>query len=161
VIKPEISHPLCSSQSRLLFKYTHASYKYREYIRQLFLVASLCKFQLTITANMDSLSSKFTTSRNLTYNYIHIPPSQNGNYLLFLHGFPSSSHDWRLQISYFSMKSYGIVAPDCLGYGGTSKPLDTQAYKGKAMSDDIAEILKHEEIEKVIGIGHDWYAFSI
>ena len=108
---------------------------------------------------MDSLPSKFTTSRKLTYNYIHIPPSQNGNYLLFLHGFPSSSHDWRLQIAYFSKKGYGIVAPDCLGYGGTSKPLDMQAYKGKPMSDDIAEILKHEKIEKVIGIGHDWYAF--
>lgn len=50
------------------------------------------------------------------------------------------------------------MAPDCLGYGGTSKPLDMQAYKGKAMSDDIAEILEHEKIEKVIGIGHDWYA---
>jgi glutamate synthase domain-containing protein 1 len=31
-----------------------------------------------------------------------------------------------------------------------------QAYKGKAMADDIAEILKHEKIESVIGIGHDW-----
>ena len=101
-------------------------------------------------------SFQFTTSRNFTYKYIHIPPSPGCAYLLFLHGFPSSSYDWRLQISYFSKKGNGIVAPDWLGYGGTSKPLDMQAYKGKAMADDIAEILKHEKIEKVIGIGHDW-----
>ena len=103
-----------------------------------------------------SPNSQFTTSRNFVYSYVNIPPKQGDTYLLFLHGFPSSSYDWRYQIAYFANKGYGIIAPDTLGYGGTSKPLSTEAYKGRAMAEDIYEILKYEKIESVIGIGHDW-----
>lgn len=83
---------------------------------------------------MDSYSySRFTTSRSLTYSYIHIAPSPEGpgEYNLFLHGFPSSSYDWRHQISFFQQEGYGIIVPDLLGYGGTSKPLETSLYNGK------------------------------
>jgi soluble epoxide hydrolase / lipid-phosphate phosphatase len=100
--------------------------------------------------------SRFTTSRNLVYNFIHVLPEQRGMYILFLHGFPSSSYDWRYQVRYFSNKGYGIIAPDTLGFGGTSKELDVQSYKGKTMAQDIAEILSSEKIETVIGVGHDW-----
>lgn len=30
------------------------------------------------------------------------------------------------------------------------------AYKGKGMVEDLIEILDHEKIGKVIGVGHDW-----
>ena len=103
-----------------------------------------------------SPNSRFTTSRNFVYSYVNIPPKQGDTYLLFLHGFPSSSYDWRYQIPYFANKGYGIIAPDTLGYGGTSKPLSAEAYKGRAMAEDMYEILKYEKIESVIGIGHDW-----
>jgi soluble epoxide hydrolase/lipid-phosphate phosphatase len=76
---------------------------------------------------------------------------------LFLHGFPSSAHDWRHQILYFHRKRFGIVAPDLLGYGRTAKPLDLGSYTGKGMSQDVREILKHEAIDPAIGVGHDWY----
>ena len=99
---------------------------------------------------------KFSTSRKLVYNYVHIPPTKSGVYLLFLHGFPSSSYDWRYQILYFTNKGYGVMAPDILGHGQTSKPLDIQAYRGRSMVEDIVEILKYEKIDTVIGIGHDW-----
>ena len=103
-------------------------------------------------------TSKFSTSRGFTYNYIHISPTApNQEYLLFLHGFPSSAHDYHHQISHFSEKGYGIVVPDMLGYGETSKPLDVNAYTGKGIAQDISEILENEKIEKVIGVGHDWY----
>lgn len=49
-----------------------------------------------------------------------------------------------------------MIAPDLLGYGGTSKPLKIEAYKGKGMAGDIAEILKAEKIPCVVGVGHDW-----
>ena len=107
--------------------------------------------------------SQFTTSRNLLYSYLHIkPPSgSEGNYILFLHGFPSSSGDWHHQIEYFSEKGYGIVAPDLLGYGGTAKPLDVESYKIKAMAQDISEILQHEKISKIIGVAHDWGSYLL
>ncbi|KAF7914146.1 uncharacterized protein EAF01_000552 [Botrytis porri] len=101
-----------------------------------------------------------TTTRSFTYSYIHIQPSSpSKSYILFLHGFPSSSNDWRHQITYFSSKGYGIIAPDLLGFGGTSKPLSTQSYKFKDMASDLHEILSLHSIcasHKVLGVGHDW-----
>jgi len=85
------------------------------------------------------------------------PGSSSKPYILFLHGFPSSAYDWRHQISYFSQNGYGIIAPVCLGYGETSKPLDVEAYKGKKMASEIIAILDRLNISKVMGVGHDWY----
>lgn len=112
---------------------------------------------------MDSYSqSQFKTSRGFTYNYIHLSPSQpSKSTILFLHGFPSSLFDWRHQISYFSTKGYGILAPELLGYGKSSKPLEYEAYSGKGMSDDVKEILDHEKIQAVIGVAHDWGSFLL
>ncbi|KAF7585117.1 hypothetical protein BBP40_012378, partial [Aspergillus hancockii] len=75
--------------------------------------------------------------------------------ILLLHGFPSTSYDWRHQIVHFTDQGYGILAPDLLGYGGTSKPTNVTAYKTKSMASEIIEILDHEGIAKVHGVGHD------
>ena len=97
------------------------------------------------------------------YAYIHYPPSQPKKpTLLFIHGFPSTSHDWRHQITHFKAQGYGILAPDLLGYGGSSKPLNPEAYLGSIMSADIIQILDHERITgKVIAIGHDWGTYLL
>jgi len=101
--------------------------------------------------------------KNLTYAYVHIPTPAGSNKptLLFIHGFPATSHEWQPQIEFFSSRGYGIIAPDCLGFGGTSKPLDTTPYIGKAMASDIIAILDHEKIATVIGIGHDWGTYLL
>lgn len=102
--------------------------------------------------------STYTTSRELTYSYIHIPPQlPNTQYILFLHGFPSTSRDWRHQISYFAAKGYGILAPDLLGFGETSKPSGLEMYRGKGMAEDIVEIMVSEGVGVVVGVAHDWY----
>lgn len=44
------------------------------------------------------------------------------------------------------------MAPDILGHGKTSKPLEVGMYKGKAMAEDIYELLAHENISEVIGV---------
>ncbi|KAL8934486.1 MAG: hypothetical protein Q9216_005886 [Gyalolechia sp. 2 TL-2023] len=90
------------------------------------------------------------------YTYVFSPPRENKPYILFLHGFPSSSYDWRHQIHFFVNAGYGVIAPDLLGYGGTDKPSELEAYRLKTMSDDIAGILDHHKIPQVIAVGHDW-----
>ena len=50
---------------------------------------------------------------------------------------------------------YGVVAPDLLGYGDTDKPEVLEAYSMKRMSGHIAELLKKEGLEKVVGVAHD------
>jgi soluble epoxide hydrolase / lipid-phosphate phosphatase len=101
------------------------------------------------------------TSRGLTYHYFHSQPSNSSlPTLLFSHGFPSTSYDWHRILSALKPHGYGFIVPDQLGYGGTSKPDDPEAYRPSLISRDIADILDAEGIEHVIAIGHDWYAPS-
>lgn len=105
-----------------------------------------------------SARKSFTASRGYSYSYIHKPAHPGRLTLLFLHGFPSHLLDWVNQVRYFGEKGYGVIAPDLLGYGRSSKPDDAIEYRFKPMSDDIAELLQHLDIEAVVGIGHDFGA---
>ena len=101
--------------------------------------------------------SKTTNLANgTTFNYVFVEPANNNPYILFLHGFPSSSYDWRHQISFFKDVGYGVVAPDLLGYGGTDKPLELEAYNLKKMSGELCDLLDYHGIQKVVAVGHDW-----
>jgi len=96
-------------------------------------------------------------SSGLKYAYVHLPPPPNSKNptLLFIHGFPATSGECSPQISYFYRPGYGILAPDCIGYGGSSNPLEVSYYVGKAMASDIISIMDTEGLQQVIGISHD------
>ncbi|CAG8957310.1 hypothetical protein HYFRA_00010733 [Hymenoscyphus fraxineus] len=102
-------------------------------------------------------STKLTLGDGTTYAYVCIPPSipRKPTFLL-LHGFPSSSYEWRHQIPFLSFLGYGVIAPDLLGYGNSDAPGELEAYEFKRMANHLAEILAYEKLEKVIGVGHDW-----
>lgn len=101
----------------------------------------------------------FKTTRGYTYSYLYSPAKvSTKTTLLFLHGFPSHADDWALQLSYFSENGHGVIAPDLLGYGRSSKPDGVDCYTFKGMSDDIAQLLDHLQVTSVIGVGHDFGA---
>ena len=104
----------------------------------------------------NSLYKDIKVERGLTYRYYFSPATDGKPVLLFLHGFPSTSHDWVRQVKHFQPKGYGIIAPDMLGFGGTSRPLDVKAFRLKLRVKDLIDILDKENIDKVIGVGHDW-----
>ncbi|KAL1664201.1 Alpha/Beta hydrolase protein [Schizophyllum commune] len=99
-----------------------------------------------------------TTSRGYKYTYLHSPAQPGKPTLLLIHGFPSTAHDWRFQIPYFTAKGYGIIAPDMLAYGETDKPAEPEAYVGSKLARDLVDIVQHENAERVIAVGHDWGA---
>ncbi|KAF5345609.1 hypothetical protein D9758_015153 [Tetrapyrgos nigripes] len=103
-----------------------------------------------------SLFKDLNVSRGLNYHYYAVPADTGKLTLLFLHGFPSTSYDWRHQVPFFQDKGYGLLVPDMLGYGGTAKPLDPQLYVSSLVTRDIIDILDAEGIEQVVVIGHDW-----
>ncbi len=73
------------------------------------------------------------------------------------HGFPDSTEEWvDVTRDYLVPNGYGVIAIDCLGDNGTSKPLETEAYSLKLMSEDIKEIVDKQGINKVVSVGHDW-----
>ncbi|KAE9973454.1 hypothetical protein BLS_003603 [Venturia inaequalis] len=110
---------------------------------------------------MDTLTKKtFTTSRDLTYTYYHHGGSNPAlPTLLLQHGFPDDHNLWAPVLPYLLELPYPIIAPDLLGYGGTSKPANARTYNSKGMTTDLIEIIDHEKIQKIISIGHDWGAF--
>lgn len=110
---------------------------------------------------MDTLTKKtFTTSRDLTYTYYHhIGTNPALPTLLLQHGFPDDHNLWAPVLPYLLELSYPILAPDLLGYGGTSKPADPQTYNSKGMTTDLIEIIDHEKIQNIVSVGHDWGAF--
>ncbi|MCJ1382272.1 hypothetical protein MMC17_005385 [Xylographa soralifera] len=102
------------------------------------------------------ISKRIALGDGTHYAYAYAPASASKPTFLLLHGFPSSSYDWRHQVHALAAKGFGVLAPDLLGYGDTDSPPDVEAYSLKRMSDHLAEILANEGIQKVIGVGHDW-----
>ncbi|KAF9461378.1 Alpha/Beta hydrolase protein [Collybia nuda] len=102
-----------------------------------------------------------TTRRGYVYSYYHKRPTDGNPTVLFLHGFPETHRDWSSQITYFSNKGYGIIAPDLLGYGRTSAPNDSSEYKLLDMVEDIIDVLNDLKVSKVIGVAHDWGCFVL
>lgn len=97
-------------------------------------------------------------STGASYQYIHVAPNEQANrpYILFLHGFPSLASEWRRQIDFFTQSGYGIIAPDLLGYGGTDRPTNVEAYNMKKMTREIIDILDHQEVHTAHVVGHDF-----
>ncbi|KAL0951357.1 hypothetical protein HGRIS_008061 [Hohenbuehelia grisea] len=97
------------------------------------------------------------TSRGVNYHY-YVQQKSDGDspVLLLLHGFPSTSYDWRFQVAFFKERGFGLIVPDMLGYGKTDKPTETEPYKGTLISKDIIDILDAENVRQAVVIGHDW-----
>ena len=103
-------------------------------------------------------SKQTTLSDGTTYAYAYRPAAQADKAtFLLLHGFPSSSYDWRSQYQHLADKGFGLLIPDLLGYGDTDAPSEVEAYSLKRMSGHIEEILEKEGLKNgVIAVGHDW-----
>jgi len=96
-------------------------------------------------------------SRGFTYTYYAYPAKDRLPTLLLFHGWPDSAALWSgLVKDYLVPNGYGAIAIDCLGYAGTSKPVDAHAYDFKGMSADAVEIIDAEKLDKVVSVGHDW-----
>ena len=103
-----------------------------------------------------SHAKTFTVSDGTKYGYISIQAQPSKPTLLFLHGYPSSSYHWHNQVQQSIGAGYGVIVPDLLGYGDTDKPTEVTAYDNTVMAKHVIEILDHENLPIVVGIGHDW-----
>lgn len=108
-----------------------------------------------------ALYKDIQVKRGYTYHYYHtLPTDADKPTLLFIHGFPSTSYDWRRQAAHFANAGYGVLVPDMLGYGGSSKPTHPADYRNALVAKDVVEIVDAERLTNVVAVGHDWYARS-
>jgi pimeloyl-ACP methyl ester carboxylesterase len=75
-----------------------------------------------------------------------------GPLLLFLHGFPSSSYDWRALLGLETERA--VLAPDFLGFGLSEKPRDHD-YTLHWQADLVEELVRRQEAQPVFIVAHD------
>lgn len=108
-----------------------------------------------------ALAKKATLSDGTTYGYVaSAPATPDKPTFLLLHGYPSSSYDWRHQITSLSAAGNGVIVPDLLGYGDTDSPANVEAYRMKTMSQHVAEILDREGVSRCVAVSHDWFVVT-
>ncbi len=79
---------------------------------------------------------------------------------LCLHGFPESKFSWRHQIPMLAELGYTVWAPNLRGYGGSSRPVEKNAYKMDHLLADVAGLIDAARVRGIDGpvtlIAHDW-----
>lgn len=83
------------------------------------------------------------TSRNMVYNYYDFGTNKTETRLvaLLLHGHGDLSFGWRSTVPGFLAAGVRCIVPDLLGFGSSSKPVDTPAYRLCLMAADMLELL--------------------
>ena len=99
--------------------------------------------------------SEFAEVNNIKLHYIKAGPDE-GELIVFLHGFPQFWYMWRDQLLYFS-KDYLAITPDMRGYNQSSKPEEIEQYQPHHIVEDLRTlIVEHFGRKKLILVGHDW-----
>ncbi|NTU75080.1 MAG: alpha/beta hydrolase [Anaerolineaceae bacterium] len=90
--------------------------------------------------------------------HIVLAGPEDGQLLVFLHGFPDGWHTWRRQIDHFTGLGFRVAAPDQRGYNLSDKPARTADYRTELLAEDIAGLITALGRERAVVIGHDWGA---
>lgn len=80
---------------------------------------------------------------------------EDGEPIIFLHGFPESHRTWRHQIRHFSDR-YRCIAPDQRGYCGSSKPEGVERYRIDKLVGDVFALADALGIDRFTLVAHDW-----
>jgi len=89
---------------------------------------------------------------------LHCVETGEGPLVLLVHGFPESWYSYRHQLPVLAEAGYRAVAIDVRGYGRSSVPTATEAYRmTQHVADNLALVAALGESQAVI-IGHDWGA---
>lgn len=89
---------------------------------------------------------------------IHLVEQGSGPLVLLVHGFPESWYSWRHQMPVLAAAGYRAVAVDVRGYGRSSKPGATEAYRMTELVADNVAVVRALGEESAVVVGHDWGA---
>lgn len=87
---------------------------------------------------------------------IHLVEQGTGPLVLLVHGFPESWYSWRHQLPALAAAGYRAVAVDVRGYGRSSKPARTDAYRMLELVEDNAAVVHALGEQSAVIVGHDW-----
>ncbi len=87
---------------------------------------------------------------------IHCVEQGTGPLVLLVHGFPESWYSWRHQLPALAAAGHRAVAIDVRGYGRSSAPAATDAYRMLAHVADSTAVVHALGEETATVVGHDW-----
>lgn len=87
-----------------------------------------------------------------------IAGEQGSEMIIFLHGFPETSHMWLKLMKELETKGFFCVAPNLRGYSKGACPSGKDQYSIDKLSSDVMEISRYFQKPKFHLIGHDWGA---
>ncbi|TXS23028.1 alpha/beta hydrolase, partial [Streptomyces sp. adm13(2018)] len=87
---------------------------------------------------------------------LHLVEQGTGPLVLLVHGFPESWYSWRHQLHALAAAGYRAVAIDVRGYGRSSKPEATEAYRMLGLVEDNVAVVRALGEESAVVVGHDW-----
>ncbi|MFB7292291.1 alpha/beta fold hydrolase [Actinacidiphila glaucinigra] len=87
---------------------------------------------------------------------LHLVEQGTGPLVLLVHGFPESWYSWRHQLPALAAAGYRAVALDVRGYGRSSKPAATDAYRMLDLVEDNVALVRALGQERATVVGHDW-----
>lgn len=90
----------------------------------------------------------------LPFGRLHYVDEGAGDVLLFVHGTPTWSFEYRHLITAFSPR-YRCVAPDHLGFGLSDRPLSAQ-YTPEAHAERLRVFVSHLGLDRFTLIAHDY-----
>ncbi|QLC25330.1 alpha/beta hydrolase [Parasphingopyxis algicola] len=90
----------------------------------------------------------------VTLNVARAGP-EDGEPIIFLHGFPESHRTWRYQFKALSATHY-CLAPDQRGFAKSDKPEGAENYRPQKMIGDMIALADALEIDRFTLAGHDW-----
>ncbi|MET8575336.1 alpha/beta hydrolase [Streptomyces sp. NPDC005012] len=89
---------------------------------------------------------------------LHLVEQGAGPLVLLVHGFPESWYSWRRQLPALAAAGYRAVAIDVRGYGRSSRPAATDAYRMLELVEDNVALVRALGEENAAVVGHDWGA---
>ncbi|MEI5519447.1 alpha/beta hydrolase [Streptomyces brasiliscabiei] len=87
---------------------------------------------------------------------LHMVEQGTGPLVLLVHGFPESWYSWRHQLPALAAAGYRAVALDVRGYGRSSRPAATDAYRMLDLVADNVALVHALGEETAVVVGHDW-----
>jgi non-heme chloroperoxidase len=76
----------------------------------------------------------------------------SGQPIVFSHGWPLSSDAWDIQMMYFAMRGFRVIALDRRGHGRSAQPW--QGNNMNTYADDLAELIDKLRLQRAILVGH-------
>lgn len=89
---------------------------------------------------------------------VHLVEQGAGPLVLLVHGFPEFWYSWRHQLPVLAAAGYRAVAIDVRGYGRSSRPAATEAYRMLDLVEDNVAVVRALGEESAVVVGHDWGA---